>query len=192
MGMEKARQTRVGVCISYTAEFLAKQKLDGVVSLFLLHEKSFQIHQVMAQVRLQLTYEEGNSKASRWLNLLQNCALPDSHPVLIRILFPFQALMKPEQFRESLYGIINHISMQEEGTCFCSFGASLIMIDEALRALHIYCQTVRYLLVFILHTLDFYNATLFLNLWYNSRPQCFIDISLFLKLFFFFCLVIRS
>jgi hypothetical protein len=70
MGMEKARQTRVGVCISYTAEFLAKQKLDGVVSLFLLHEKSFQIHQVMAQVRLQLTYEEGNSKASRWLNLL--------------------------------------------------------------------------------------------------------------------------
>lgn len=71
MGMEKARQTRVGVCISYTAEFLAKPaELDGVVSLFLLHEKSFQIHQVMAQVRLQLTYEEGNSKASRWLNRL--------------------------------------------------------------------------------------------------------------------------
>lgn len=150
--MEKAWQTRARVYVSYTTEFLAKQKLDGVVSLFLLHEKSFQIHQVMAQVCLQLTYEEGNSKASRCLNLLQNCALPYSHPVLICILFPFQALMKPKQFRESLYGI-NHMSMQKEGTCFCSFGASLILIDEALRALHIYCQTVRYQLVFILpHT----------------------------------------
>lgn len=70
MGMEKEWQTRARACISYTTEFLAKQKLDGVVSLFLLHERSFQIHQAMAQVCLQLTYEEGNSKASQWLNLL--------------------------------------------------------------------------------------------------------------------------